>query len=76
MSPETPLRKPFMDPVVSEPVDALDATRAFGGMLGQPIFTSSGTALDDGDYGAGSSYPNPTCQDGVDGSSYCGSGSF
>lgn len=72
MSPETPLRKPFVDPVVSEPVDALDATRAFGGMLGQVVLGggSSGTALDDGDYCAGGSLSDSTGQDVTDGPAY------
>ncbi len=70
MTHESAPRKPFMDPVVSEPIDALDATRAFGGMLGQVIIGggSSGTAMDDSDfYGSYSFYDSP-CQDGVDGS--------
>lgn len=68
-TPEKASRKPFIDPVVSDPIDALDATRAFGGMLGQVILGggSSGTALDDSDYYYGSYYDSP-CQDGVDGS--------
>ncbi|MEO8360845.1 MAG: hypothetical protein ABI672_12510 [Vicinamibacteria bacterium] len=43
--------KPFIDPVVSEPIDALEATRVFGGLLGQIILGggSSGQAIDDGD---------------------------
>ena len=69
MSLDKPVRKPFVEPVVSDPIDALDATRAFGGMLGQVILGggSSGTALDDGDYCAGASLPDSTGQDTVDG---------
>lgn len=67
MSLEKPLRKPFVYPVVSEPIDALDATRTFGGLLGQvPLGGgSSGTALDDGDYCAGY-YTDSPGQDTVD----------
>lgn len=67
MSLETPARKPFVEPVVSEPIDALDATRTFGGMLGQVILGggSSGTALDDGDYCSGY-YSDSPGQDSVD----------
>ena len=66
MSHDKPLRKPFEEPVVSEPIDALDATRAFGGLLGQSLFTSSGTALDDGDLCASGYDPQ-----GLDGVDYC-----
>jgi hypothetical protein len=68
MSLEKPARKPFVEPVVSEPIDALDATRAFGGMLGQVILGggSSGTALDDGDFCANGVYYDSTGQDSVD----------
>lgn len=64
MNLEKPVRKPFLEPVVSEPIDALDATRVFGGLLGQVVLGggSSGTALDDGD--CGYSYPDPPGQDG------------
>lgn len=67
MSSETPVKKPFVDPMVSAPIDALDATRVFGGQLGQVVLGggSSGTALDDGDYGVNSYYDSPG-QDGVD----------
>lgn len=67
MSIAKPLRKMFVEPTVSEPIDALDATRAFGGMLGQVVIGggSSGTALDDGDFGVNSYYDSPG-QDGVD----------
>ena len=46
-------RRPFVEPSVSEPSDALAATRVFAGQLGQVILGggSSGTAIDDGDYG-------------------------
>lgn len=74
MSLEKPLRKPFVYPVVSEPIDALDATRTFGGLLGQvPLGGgSSGTALDDGDYCSSSSYyPDSVGQDTVDPSEGC-----
>lgn len=72
MTEESPPRKPFIDPVVSEPIDALDATRAFGGLLGQVIIGggSSGTAIDDSDYYGSYSYYDSPCQDGVDGA--CG----
>jgi hypothetical protein len=68
MSAQTPLRRPFVEPVVSDPIDALDATRVFGGMLGQgPLGGgSSGTAIDDGDYCAGASFPDSPGQDSVD----------
>lgn len=61
------MKKPFVDPMVSAPIDALDATRVFGGQLGQVVLGggSSGTALDDGDYGVNSYYDSPG-QDGVD----------
>ncbi len=65
MTLASPARKPFVEPVVSAPVDALDATRAFGGPLAPT--GSSGPALDDSDYYYGSYYDSP-CQDGVDGS--------
>ena len=66
MSPQTPLRRPFVEPVVSQPIEALDATRAFGGMLGQVILAagSSGAALDDGDYALNSYCVDPGYQDG------------
>lgn len=68
-----PLRKPFVDPAVSEPIDALDATRTFGGLLGQVVLGggSSGTALDDGDFCNGASYPDSTGQDSADPSEGC-----
>ncbi len=68
-----PLRMPFVDPVVSEPIDALDATRVFGGQLGQVVLGggSSGTALDDGDICLGVSYPDSVGQDTVDPSEGC-----
>ena len=61
-------KKPFVEPVVSSPIDALDATRVFGGQLGQVVLGggSSGTAIDDGDYFGSSSYTDPPGQDGVD----------
>ena len=68
-------RKPFVEPSVSEPSDALAATRVFAGQLGQVILGggSSGTAIDDGDYGAGNSSPDSAGQDGVDPGGYdCG----
>ena len=68
MTHKNTVRKPFVEPVVSEPIDALDATRAFGGMLGQVVLGggSSGTALDDGDYCLGGAYSDSYGQDGVD----------
>jgi hypothetical protein len=67
MNPQTPVRKPFVEPVVSEPIDALDATRTFGGMLGQVIFApSSGAALDDGDICAGTGYDPTYVDSGAD----------
>lgn len=64
MSPVTSQRKAFVDPVVSAPIDALDATRVFGGLLGQVILPEGSSALlDDGDadlpsppYGPDASY--------------------
>jgi len=72
MSLDKPVRKPFFEPVVSDPIDALATTRAFGGMLGQVILGggSSGTALDDGDYCNGASMPDSTGQDVTDGPMY------
>lgn len=62
-----PLKKPFVEPIVSSPIDALDATRVFGGQLGQVVLGggSSGTAIDDGDF-TGSGYNDSPGQDGVD----------
>ncbi len=62
-----PPKKPFVEPVVSPPIDALDATRVFGGQLGQVVLGggSSGTAIDDGDFNSGEGYDSPG-QDGVD----------
>ena len=66
-------RKPFVEPTVSAPSDALAATRVFAGQLGQVILGggSNGTAIDDGDYGTNSYYDSPG-QDGVDGGYDCG----
>lgn len=65
-----PLKKIFVDPVVSEPIDALDATRVFGGQLGQVVLGggSSGAAMDDPDYYEGNSLPDSPGTDGVDAS--------
>ena len=50
MSEAQAQRRPFVEPVVSEPTDALEATRTFGGLLQALIAGgSSGTSLDDGD---------------------------
>ena len=50
MSEAQAQRRPFVEPVVSEPTDALEATRTFGGLLGVLIAGgSAGVALDDGD---------------------------
>lgn len=63
-----PPKQPFVEPVVSSPIDALDATRVFGGQLGQVVLGggSSGTAIDDGDYFGSGSYTDSPGQDGVD----------
>jgi len=68
MNPQEPVRTPFVEPVVSEPIDALDATRAFGGLLGQIVLGggSSGTAIDDGDFCVNGYYYDSTGQDSVD----------
>ncbi len=61
-------KKPFVEPIVSSPIDALDATRVFGGQLGQVVLGggSTGTQMDDGDeYCADVSYDSPGL-DGVD----------
>jgi len=65
---EEPLKKSFVDPIVSEPIDALDATRVFGGQLGQVVLGggSAGTSIDDGDFNGSSSYTDSPGQDGVD----------
>jgi hypothetical protein len=66
MSDTTP-RKPFVDPQVSPPVDALDTTRVFGGLVGGIILAGSGTATDDGDvdcYGDACYGPDSPGQDG------------
>ena len=72
MSLAKPLRKPFVDPLVSEPTDALDATRAFGGLLGQVVLGggSSGQRIDDGDYAVYDCSYDSAGQDTVDGSGY------
>jgi hypothetical protein len=78
MSMAKPLRKPFVDPSVSEPIDALDATRAFGGVLGQIVLGggSSGQPIDDGDYLMYDCYSqDPSGQDTVDGGGSCGDSS-
>ena len=41
-------RRPFIAPVVSEPTDALDATRAFGGQL-SVLGIIPGSQMQDGD---------------------------
>jgi hypothetical protein len=70
MKSEVSVRKPFVQPVVSEAVDALRATRMFGGQLGQVVLGggSGGTAIDDGDAYSSSAYssPDPIGQDCVD----------
>lgn len=69
MTLQPPARRPFVDPVVSEPIDALKATTAFGGMtttlLVAPVGSGVG-ALDDGDLPSGADYFD-SYQDGVDG---------
>ena len=73
MTSAPPVRKPYVEPAVSAPIDALDSTRVFGGLLGQVVLGggSSGTALDDGDYNyscSGDTYCDTPGQDaGVDG---------
>lgn len=72
MTLPTPARRPFVDPVVSEPIDALKATTAFGGLTAPLLLgpLSSGVgALDDGDLPSGADYFD-SYQDGVDGGSY------
>ena len=63
-----PLKKPFVEPIVSSPIDALDSTRVFGGLLGQvPLGAGSGgAAIDDGDFMGSNSYTDSPGQDGVD----------
>jgi hypothetical protein len=65
-------RKPFVEPSVSPPADALDATKVFAGQLGQVVLGggSNGTRIDDGDYQSNSFYDSPY-QDGVDSPSSC-----
>ena len=73
MSIKESFRKPFVDPIVSEPIDALEATRVFGGQLGQVVLGggTAGQGIDTGDSdfyysGSGSYYGDASYQDGVD----------